>query len=857
MSIIQQFEKSGVDTEALKRELRGLDRSRFKAASIGGEQEAGFEQAFASLAYAYIKDKAPRLLDFLVGFQLVDRNEDNTKAMGVFGFKVSAQWLYAPVFFLNGDLKGHEMLYVKKTDSFVPMKENWINYILSKKPHILGEPSPRQPHELGQLLPQLSQLSVPPRNNKFASTMPEMHDWAVPALSSFAKLMLTDGEKFAAIVQDGMPLLDNWKGVDDLLRQDLSLLKGAYDLYRKYPGIKAGVDKFYGGTQIFHVIGNEMKKAAAAKPGQTYILPPPAPKAPEAPKPPKAPEAPKAPPVGKAASIIPYQVKESVGRRLKITVNNDVVTTENLPDLDEEEREKLLNDPVLIKDHREGEEISKAYNVEIQSELINPDRTRRYEVLTAPGKFEKLLVIHQPHSGRGYEPWSTVLKYEGDDKGWLNVHSTEVWCRPGLEEDNSEEYREWYESLPKADSLSVDSTYVVLARNGQGTVPFTVKEDLGDQCYKVSFHDEAVKRRALGLADHRDDKDRGYDPVLNDYHPWDAKVCLNTREGSRIKSYNGLLYLPTEARLIKVKSLPKPKKDEHGCVVEPVPIWGAGDHIPLCNLADVQNEIIQKTARLKLYEDHSEVIIDSPAFGTQRMPKLAGLIHLVRDHGFDETTARELMKQAAVKGLAHGAAVFRVAYGPEYPLKKEALVPGGMGGNMIAGAPGAPALPEAEYGYDQTFGGAPTQYQSTEFMPVPGMESDMTDPDIYNPNNVPDPMAVQYGQEAAGRGQKQVFDTAMLGQMLKAVREDSIVDRYLGDLLKALDRLGRILFMFYWHQEEFQERYGKADLPELEDSIRNAFEVLGDVVLYLKKKTIDTEFQGMGIEEPDVEEAAM
>jgi hypothetical protein len=74
--------------------------------------------------------------------------------------------------------------------------------------------------------------------------------------------------------------------------------------------------------------------------------------------------------------------------------------------------------------------------------------------------------------------------------------------------------------------------------------------------------------------------------------------------------------------------------------------------------------------------------------------------------------------------------------------------------------------------------------------------------------------------------------------------------------MKALDRLGRVLFMFYWHQEEFQERYGKADLPELEDSLRNAFEVLGDVVLYLKQKTIDTDF-GSEMGEPDVEEAAM
>ena len=104
-----------------------------KQATLGGEQSEGFEQAFSSLAYAYLKDKAPRLLDFIVGFQLVDRNEDNTKAVGIFGFKVGDQRLYAPVFFLNGDLKGHELMYLKKQDMFVPLKENWVNHVISRK----------------------------------------------------------------------------------------------------------------------------------------------------------------------------------------------------------------------------------------------------------------------------------------------------------------------------------------------------------------------------------------------------------------------------------------------------------------------------------------------------------------------------------------------------------------------------------------------------------------------------------------------------------------------------------------------------------------------------------------------------
>ena len=161
-----------------------------KQATLGGEQSEGFEQAFSSLAYAYLKDKAPRLLDFIIGFQLVDRNEDNTKAVGIFGFKVGDQWLYAPVFFLNGDLKGHELLYLKKQDMFVPLKENWVNHVISRKPHILGEASAKNTFQLGGLLPNLNRLANPPVATKFSADIGfNCSEWAQPFLPFLAAVV--------------------------------------------------------------------------------------------------------------------------------------------------------------------------------------------------------------------------------------------------------------------------------------------------------------------------------------------------------------------------------------------------------------------------------------------------------------------------------------------------------------------------------------------------------------------------------------------------------------------------------------------------------------------------------------------
>ena len=66
-----------------------------------------------------------------------------------------------------------------------------------------------------------------------------------------------------------------------------------------------------------------------------------------------------------------------------------------------------------------------------------------------------------------------------------------------------------------------------------------------------------------------------------------------------------------------------------------------------------------------------------------------------------------------------------------------------------------------------------------------------------------------------------------------------MIDRYMGDLMKGMDRLARILFLFYWHQEEFEERFGADKMPEVEDGLRNAFESMGDIVLFLKQRQVE------------------
>lgn len=103
----------------------------------------------------------------------------------------------------------------------------------------------------------------------------------------------------------------------------------------------------------------------------------------------------------------------------------------------------------------------------------------------------------------------------------------------------------------------------------------------------------------------------------------------------------------------------------------------------------------------------------------------------------------------------------------------------------------------------------------------------------------PDADLLQLAQQSAQGGDKELFDTASLGSLLKETNEDQLISEFVSDWLGSLDKLGRMILVFYWHNEELAERFGEKDLPRLEDVLRNAFDVLGDVVLFVQEKTVE------------------
>ncbi|HUW11871.1 MAG TPA: hypothetical protein VM537_19245, partial [Anaerolineae bacterium] len=97
--------------------------------------------------------------------------------------------------------------------------------------------------------------------------------------------------------------------------------------------------------------------------------------------------------------------------------------------------------------------------------------------------------------------------------------------------------------------------------------------------------------------------------------------------------------------------------------------------------------------------------------------------------------------------------------------------------------------------------------------------------------------AIQKAQEAAASGIKEVFDVSVLSGLVDRADITELRKDYIKDMIKGMDKVGRMLFLFYWHFDEFEDRYGHEDMTKLEDTLKDVFNKIGDLVLFLKEKT--------------------
>ena len=91
------------------------------------------------------------------------------------------------------------------------------------------------------------------------------------------------------------------------------------------------------------------------------------------------------------------------------------------------------------------------------------------------------------------------------------------------------------------------------------------------------------------------------------------------------------------------------------------------------------------------------------------------------------------------------------------------------------------------------------------------------------------------------RGVGKLFEHGVVGALTNTFDSAALIDTYMPDLQTALDRIGRVLFLFYWKPEDFSTAFGSDDQSQLENKLVSNFKSFGELVMELLQKNKQNE----------------
>ena len=791
--------------------------------------DSNFERTFADLAFVRLKDKAPTLLDHLVGFQLVDKNDEETHAVGVFGFKIGEDWVYAPVFFINGELKGYELLYLKAQDAFVPLTEEWVNYILNRKPSILGESEPRKVTQMGVRPPDFDVFSRPPYlGSKYASARKplkeRMRKWAHPFLEVFA--ISPKDEIFSSVEKSfSLPIALKRLGTKaaaclfKTMEKDSRFAEAVLRFYKEselanfaktaaaYTKAEADYTEDavmrqcrdcgnYQGGSCSTVKGDVSPSASckfwAAKLGKES-----------------------------ADDSVPFD-EQADGRKPKnapvVIVRGDDESNVTV-DMTDADREKLMRNDYVVHDPRKPEEKTRAYESQLSAQLSSPMENGIYEVL-GPGGERKRVVVFKDMTKIGLRrPESAdqfLVAIDPETKACGKYYSMDLLAFEKLAP------LEDLDLTDPADSEMGDWVSLIGPKGNKCTNPFEIDRIDTDEegvttmdvssCYIPASSSGTGAKSYMNRQYPIDDTTVGGDPG------YISSIVLTGKEGDEWKQVGNALYVPSNIKAYRIKRLtPKERRNR------PEPWRGDKPELELATSGDILCQLSKSAAaregivQMQIKTDGLQYWTRVNGGNSPLMSKAAAVKTLVEKWGLGGDTAESLLSEVKPR------------QSKTYWLKLAQEYTGVM----------SPSFQEPPVGQESWIR-SPVQYPLTEIQNLENA-SLSGNKAFYEDLGPMEEDAQQMAMQAADQGQKEVLDTAVISGIVKLMDVDTRVDSYIGDLLLGLDRLGRILFMYYWHNDKFSERYGQEDMAKLEDSLRNVFSSLGELTLFLKQKTIDAE----------------
>lgn len=820
--------------------LATVPQSFIKDADVENPDEVQLEQDFANMAFMFLRDRAQALMPYLLGFEVVEREEDGSRAVGIFGFKIADKYYYVPAFFVNNQIKGMDLLYSKSTNSFMPLRETWINHILNKATLRLGEgvsglSGIRNDFET----PNFEFLAEPPYGTKYAGINHLFTKDELLKMSSGKGLWANihakrkRGEEPAKPGDKDYPDAKEWKKNTESKEKSASnvtsIVTDAFDVWNDLQdAVVEGLHKDAEFQQAWAGFVSKLQrkdltleKSANGSPIIDYMQNLGGPKSVEA-----FMYALQEPKYANAlfsfySGVDDFKVTEfsSDLEPIKKAQESITVTSEPTDDMTNEERSRLIRDGFSILDRRDLPEKSALFDVEYSKKFTTPTENGVYNLLLPSGNTTKAIVMHPADN----QPGDFVTVVNPKSKLYFTAASDSIFVSGDKLEENISKYSD------KLSSVEVGKYYTLVNDKGYCSAPFLVNSVIAENGSRTRlriFFDTAT-----------DYSDRG---VWNGVHsqlteePYSLKepsikyLQLHDGEGSLRRSGDNLV-VPKNWKvipLVNTWSCCGTSLEEDDSKAE--------DFSP-GSLVDLHESMYKKGIHNLTIDgsDGSEFHIYFDDFKEGPYRYKQAFCRLVKNYGLAVQDAEQCLEKASLDFKSrHLIKLGQLMNERSSMTPVSAQLPPmpSFGTEDLSGMSMPEDIPYAETQEGTVLG--PNSMQDTT---APGFasggqsESEIAS-EIYN-----------LAQQAAATGQKTVFDHATIGGLSRMYDASAALDMYLPDLTKSLDRLGRIIFIFYWKNQDFAERYGDEDLAEMEDLLRGVFKSFGDLLLKLKQKSITPE----------------
>lgn len=726
-----------------------------------------FEQSVAELAVNAVKSKFPELLDYALAFQLVDRSEDDTKAVGFFGCRIGELLLYVPIFFVKGDIKGTDLGYIVEEDRFIPLTEDWINSLIKKKTFTIGEKAPEHRRHLGITGPDLRRLRIPPMDSKVASAR------RIP-----------------------VRIKTEYDPNDPLTRHAVQMFKTAQRVQKQLdipelPDVLA----LHNMTEAFLKNAKESPKLASIV-FSVY--------APE--------DFVRAVEVKEALCNVEKSLTKTAGETTSSCDIFDISDLYTRPracaKLSLDEKHALVRGEVVIKDARDATQVRTVIDEQLERSVSNPSDFGVYDTILASGDVEPLLIL--PLQSQCSPPDVRLVIY-GNNQCEL-VPKRSLWVRRKLADEDAEAFLKKIGtpvSQASAETFATSTIFVLVSACGSSAYG----------PYRVSHAISSVTE------DHRGSL---VISVIDDAMPYELTTSAVIRSSpSYVPSRRGAFDIDTSRQkqlFLEPTSLNKPSigintirvgRQSTYYVVPLERFSGNAGRLPAAN-PDIVLMFEKAAKACETMFDGSKFIIayDQKTYHAATIKQACDILcrrlHLRGDdakHMIYATVDRMKTKQ---RFFVKEASQFDV---PDFDAKFDPT----LGSPVLEGGISVEKMLEHKRSFDPVAAQVYQHYKD---------ENNYTA--LYQKD-------IDMLNAALNSGQKDIFNAAAIGALINLENIDDEVSSYLPALVKALDKLGRLLFMFYWHNDAVVDRYGKVESKALEDDLENVFKSLGDIVIRLRK----------------------